>query len=221
MLGRVVDQGLTALPERRRGVWGDFLPLLRGGLAAPGGAQLVACNLECAVTHAEELAPKTFNFRLHPANIEVLKCAAGGSCEQPRLAPVPGTRGGWPAQPHPPPSPPPSPGLQPQGGAHRLCVSGQQPQPGLPRSGAAGDHGWAAAGAAAASTRTAGSTLPLTVWSPLGARRRAWHLRAWALPRRLPRRRCWSVAGCAWLSSPTRTTTRSGQQDRTSWASTS
>ena len=56
MLGRIVDESLTALPRQLHGgVWGDVLPLLQGGMAAgEGEEQLVAGNLECAVTVEEQ-----------------------------------------------------------------------------------------------------------------------------------------------------------------------
>lgn len=56
MLGRIVDESLTALPRQLTGMWGDTLPLLQGGMAdaAAGEEQLVAANLECAVTAEEE-----------------------------------------------------------------------------------------------------------------------------------------------------------------------
>ncbi|KAL4451871.1 hypothetical protein ABPG75_007533 [Micractinium tetrahymenae] len=72
MLGRVVDESLTALPGQLERVWGDTLPLLRGGMARPGEGQLVAANLECAVTDEEKKDEKEFNFRLSPANAAAL-----------------------------------------------------------------------------------------------------------------------------------------------------
>lgn len=51
---QVVDESLSALPAQLERVWGDTLPLLRGGMAWPSEAQLVAANLECAVTVEEE-----------------------------------------------------------------------------------------------------------------------------------------------------------------------
>jgi len=49
MLGRIVDECLSALPDAGL-VWGDTLALLRGGMARDGVEehQLVAGNLECA-----------------------------------------------------------------------------------------------------------------------------------------------------------------------------
>jgi hypothetical protein len=49
MLGRIVDESLTALPRQLHGgVWGDVLPLLKGGMVAGvGEEQLVAGNLVC------------------------------------------------------------------------------------------------------------------------------------------------------------------------------
>ena len=56
MLGRIVDESLTALPRQLHGgVWGDVLPLLKGGMVAGvGEEQLVAGNLECAVTAEDQ-----------------------------------------------------------------------------------------------------------------------------------------------------------------------
>lgn len=71
-----MDESLTALPHRLAGVWGDTLPLLRGGLAAggQGEAQLVAANLECTVTAEQEGdAERVFNFKLHPRNVRALQ----------------------------------------------------------------------------------------------------------------------------------------------------
>ena len=48
MLGRLVDEALTAVADGGVSVWGDTLPLLQGGLAPPGGLQIVTGNLECA-----------------------------------------------------------------------------------------------------------------------------------------------------------------------------
>ena len=58
MLGRLVDESLTALPSQLSGMWGDALPLLQGGMVdVPAGEQqLVAANLECAVTAEEDKA---------------------------------------------------------------------------------------------------------------------------------------------------------------------
>ncbi|PSC69444.1 poly-gamma-glutamate biosynthesis isoform B [Micractinium conductrix] len=77
MLGRVVDEALTVLrpAQHMHRVWGDCLPLLRGGMAATGEQQLVAGNLECAVTDAEEKEEKEFNFKLSPANVDALTTA--------------------------------------------------------------------------------------------------------------------------------------------------
>ncbi|KAI7835566.1 hypothetical protein COHA_010545 [Chlorella ohadii] len=78
MLGRIVDESLTALPRQLSGVWGDTLPLLQGGMAdaAAGEEQLVAANLECAVTAEEEKdEERAFNFKLHPSNLPALKAA--------------------------------------------------------------------------------------------------------------------------------------------------
>lgn len=77
MLGRLVDEALSVMPERAA-VWGDTLPLLAGGGMTPAGdaaAQLVAANLECAVTDHPDPAPKTFNFKLSPANVDALTAA--------------------------------------------------------------------------------------------------------------------------------------------------
>ena len=80
----MVDESLTAQPRQRTRLWGDVLPLLQGGMAAagaagagaggpPGEVQVVAGNLECAVTAHQEKEPgKAFNFKLDQANIEVL-----------------------------------------------------------------------------------------------------------------------------------------------------
>ena len=56
MLGRIVDESLTALPRQLHdGVWGDVLPLLKVGMVAGvGEEQLVAGNLECAVTAEDQ-----------------------------------------------------------------------------------------------------------------------------------------------------------------------
>ena len=51
MLGRLVDEGLSALGAQHATVWGDTLPLLQGGMAAEGQGeahQIVTGNLECA-----------------------------------------------------------------------------------------------------------------------------------------------------------------------------
>ncbi|KAL4424873.1 hypothetical protein ABPG77_002096 [Micractinium sp. CCAP 211/92] len=72
MLGRVVDESLSALPAQLERVWGDVLPLLQGGMALPGEGQLVAANLECAVTAEEDRDEKEFNFRLSPTNVAAL-----------------------------------------------------------------------------------------------------------------------------------------------------
>ena len=76
MLGRIVDESLTALPRQRAGgIWGSTLPLLQGGLASAtaGEAQVVAANLECAVTAEEgKDEQRVFNFKLHPANVGAL-----------------------------------------------------------------------------------------------------------------------------------------------------
>ena len=79
MLGRIVDESLTAAPAQRQRLWGDVLPLLRGGMAAPGEAQLNLANLETAVTEAEEPDDtRIFNFRMSPANVPALTCAPPG-----------------------------------------------------------------------------------------------------------------------------------------------
>lgn len=61
MLGRHVGAQLAAArddPKRAcERVWGSALPLLRGGLAAPGAAQLNAGNLETAITDRTEKYP--------------------------------------------------------------------------------------------------------------------------------------------------------------------
>lgn len=50
----MVDESLSALPAQLERVSGDVLPLLQGGMALPGEGQLVAANLECAVTAEED-----------------------------------------------------------------------------------------------------------------------------------------------------------------------
>lgn len=51
MVGRIVDESL-ALPGQQEAVWGDFLPLLQGGVCTtPEEACLVTGNLECAGGH--------------------------------------------------------------------------------------------------------------------------------------------------------------------------
>jgi poly-gamma-glutamate capsule biosynthesis protein CapA/YwtB (metallophosphatase superfamily) len=78
MLGRRVDAVLAARAPDAAFVWGDrdALPLLRGGLAPPGGAELNFANLETAVTTHERPSPgKAFNFKMAPANVGAL-CAA-------------------------------------------------------------------------------------------------------------------------------------------------
>ncbi|KAH7617692.1 hypothetical protein Ndes2526B_g07558 [Nannochloris sp. 'desiccata'] len=78
MLGRIVDEALTVMPNRAA-IWGDTLPLLCGGVCTPDGNGvdpercLVTGNLECAVTDYPKRAPKTFNFKLSPKNIGALK----------------------------------------------------------------------------------------------------------------------------------------------------
>ena len=62
---QVVDDSLSALPAQLERVWGDTLPLLRGGLALPGECQLVAANLECAVTAEEDKV----GLRCRPAGV--------------------------------------------------------------------------------------------------------------------------------------------------------
>lgn len=75
MLGRIVDESLTALPAQQRRLWGDVLPLLSGGMAAAGEAQLNVANLECSVTAEEQPdESRTFNFKLSPANVPALTC---------------------------------------------------------------------------------------------------------------------------------------------------
>ena len=74
MLGRLVDEALSAMPERS-GVWGDTLPLLRGGMTGDSATQLNTANLECAVTDHQKPAPKTFNFKLSTSNAGVLNDA--------------------------------------------------------------------------------------------------------------------------------------------------
>jgi len=71
MMGRLVDAALSR--HGLRHVWGNFQPLLSGGL---GRNQLVAGNLECAITTHEEKYEKEFNFKLAPTNAHVLKVAA-------------------------------------------------------------------------------------------------------------------------------------------------
>lgn len=71
-----MDESLSSLPRQLAAVWGDTLPLLRGGLAdgGRGEAQAVAANLECAVTAAEEAdESRAFNFKLHPDNVQAIK----------------------------------------------------------------------------------------------------------------------------------------------------
>jgi poly-gamma-glutamate capsule biosynthesis protein CapA/YwtB (metallophosphatase superfamily) len=76
MLGRLVDAGLAARAPDAGFVWGNALPLLRGGLAPPGGAQLNFANLETAVTnHTERYPGKAFNFKMAPANVGALRAA--------------------------------------------------------------------------------------------------------------------------------------------------
>jgi poly-gamma-glutamate synthesis protein (capsule biosynthesis protein) len=79
MLGRIVDEALTAMPNQAA-IWGDTLPLLRGGVCIPTNSSevdpdrcLVTGNLECAVTDYPKPVPKTFNFKLSPKNIGALK----------------------------------------------------------------------------------------------------------------------------------------------------
>jgi len=48
MLGRLVDEGLSAMQDAGLFLWGDTLPLLQGGMAQNGGLQIVTGNLECA-----------------------------------------------------------------------------------------------------------------------------------------------------------------------------
>ena len=76
MLGRIVDEALAVMPNRAD-IWGDTLPLLRGGAAVDGQGDPERCmttgNLECAVTDYPKPAPKTFNFKLSPQNIGALK----------------------------------------------------------------------------------------------------------------------------------------------------
>jgi hypothetical protein len=82
MLGRIVDESLTALPRQLHGgVWGDVLPLLQGGMAAGAGEeQLVAGNLECAVTAEEQKVGGRESW------------LAGGICWSPLIAPTLGRR---------------------------------------------------------------------------------------------------------------------------------
>lgn len=73
MLGRIVDESLSALPAQRTSVWGDVLPLLQGGMAEQGEEQLNTSNLECAVTAEEQKdESRVFNFRLSPYNVPAL-----------------------------------------------------------------------------------------------------------------------------------------------------
>ena len=77
MLGRLVDEALSVMPDKST-IWTDTLPLLRnGGMTEQHdpNAQLNTCNLECAVTDHPKPAPKTFNFKLSPRNIEALESA--------------------------------------------------------------------------------------------------------------------------------------------------
>ena len=69
MLGRYVDDAISAWGPRRAGVWHDTLPLL----CPPTTRQLVTGNLECAITEYPHPTPnKTFNFKLSPSNAGVL-----------------------------------------------------------------------------------------------------------------------------------------------------
>eukprot|EP00210_Caulerpa_lentillifera_P001553 g1491.t1 len=71
MLGRSVNEALTK--HGLRHVWGNFQQFLNGAM---GENQIVAGNLECAITTHEEKYEKEFNFRLSPANVRVLKMAS-------------------------------------------------------------------------------------------------------------------------------------------------
>jgi poly-gamma-glutamate capsule biosynthesis protein CapA/YwtB (metallophosphatase superfamily) len=73
MLGRIVDEALTVMPNHAA-IWGDTLPLLSGDAAPDGDPErvLVSGNLECAITAHQKPAPKTFNFKLSPHNIAAL-----------------------------------------------------------------------------------------------------------------------------------------------------
>eukprot|EP00210_Caulerpa_lentillifera_P007058 g6751.t2 len=71
MLGRCVNEALTK--NGLRHVWGNFQQLLSGGL---GKNQIVAGNLECAITTHNEKNDKDFNFKLSPTNVRVLKMAS-------------------------------------------------------------------------------------------------------------------------------------------------
>eukprot|EP01024_Parvocaulis_polyphysoides_P009835 TRINITY_DN13194_c0_g1_i2.p1 TRINITY_DN13194_c0_g1~~TRINITY_DN13194_c0_g1_i2.p1 ORF type:complete len:237 (-),score=29.30 TRINITY_DN13194_c0_g1_i2:225-866(-) len=89
MLGRLVNDSFSSFPEQIKNVWGDTLDLLTGGGGQKGkkqlegedgegqtvASQIVVGNLECAVTDNEEKYPKTFNYKLSPANVEALKQA--------------------------------------------------------------------------------------------------------------------------------------------------
>ena len=77
MLGRLVDEALSSMQaaktDPKTAIWGDVLPLLQGGMTGDPATQLVAANLECAITDHQEPAPKTFNFKLSPRNMSVMK----------------------------------------------------------------------------------------------------------------------------------------------------
>lgn len=74
MLGRLVDEALSSMPEHSA-IWGDTLPFLRGGMSGDPATQLNTANLECAVTDHQRPAPKTFNFKLSTSNVGVLNDA--------------------------------------------------------------------------------------------------------------------------------------------------
>jgi len=93
MLGRIVDESLTALPRQLSSIWGDTLPLLQGGMAdaAAGEEQLVAANLECAVTAEEE---KVGWFHVLHCGALAGRCGLHcgcvlGTCVQPRSVDLP------------------------------------------------------------------------------------------------------------------------------------
>jgi len=77
MLGRLVDEALTVM-ENRAAIWGNTLPMLQNKMNGAVDDQIVAINLECAVTTHDVPAPKTFNFKMSPQNIDVLHQASVG-----------------------------------------------------------------------------------------------------------------------------------------------
>lgn len=77
MLGRLVDEALAVMPNHAA-IWGSTLPMLQNRMDEAVDDQIVAINLECAVTTHDVPAPKTFNFKLSPANVDVLRHAHVG-----------------------------------------------------------------------------------------------------------------------------------------------